>query len=82
MASGSALGANTVDRETSHHHVGDTGANGFTRQRNQIGVGRDAGYFAIRFRFAFYALQTAWLANLKTLFGLAATSGEAGGGAL
>lgn len=55
-------------RKTSDHHLGDTEAIQFPRERNQIRVGRNAGYFPFRFRFAVHAVQASLLANLKAPF--------------
>lgn len=59
----------TGDSETSNQHLRDTEAIEFPRERNQIGLGRDADYFPFRFRFAIHAVQASLLANLKTPLG-------------
>jgi hypothetical protein len=58
-----------VDGKSAEHDVGDSETIEFPRQRNQVGLGRGAGYFPFRFRLAVHASQASWLANRNTPLG-------------
>lgn len=61
--------AEAVNRESADDHIGDTEAVEFACERNQIGIGRNPGYFPRRIRLAVHVEQASLVANRNTPFG-------------
>ena len=57
------------DGKAADDDIGDTQTVEFTSERNQIGVGRDAGYFPCRIRFAVHNVQASLVAKRNTPLG-------------